>query len=332
MIHSVDRAFPGGTLRRAGLVGLALLLGGWLVPAAQAQYGAQPGAAQLQWLTDPQAAVQQARKTNRPIFAYVLAATRDRDDDVEAAQRKTLADPAVVRSASRFVLLRLSRSQHRNVLADFGFSPAANMEASFIRLAAAKGEKIGDVSQSGLSNPDTLLQKLDMVFKEHRRLVYESDIRPVLEKADTKTAELKTALRGVIEFEISEADRSVIALLSREKLDPAVAAEAYEALAVMSTKPAIEKLADAADKDAKAAKALESCNALGAEHMMEMVKPDAAAFRFEVYKAACKICGIKNMKEARWWDKANDKLKADEVNRVRELVRKAADRYRKTSG
>jgi hypothetical protein len=315
--------------RLVPLLAAPLLLTLLLLPAESA---AQSGGTALQWMNDPAAAVELARRTRRPIMAYVVGSSRDRDSNIERDQRRTFSDPAVVRASSRFVPLRMSRSQHRELLSDFGFTPSANMEISFVRVAEGKGERIDGVAASGLTNTETFLQKMDLVWKEHRRRMYESDVRPILENSQSKPAELKAALQIVREFQILEADRALIALVGRDKLDPAIAGDAYHALAALSTKAGVERLVALSESDPRAAKALEDCTPEGAEHIVGLLQADAANFPVAAYRAACKIGGVRSVKEARWWERANPKMKQDEVERVREVVGRAAERWRRMSG
>ena len=280
----------------------------------------------ISWQTDPKAAVRTAQSSGRPLMVYVLASSKDRDDKVKNAQREALADPRVVRLAQRFVPLRLSRSGDREVLKDFGLRETANMEMSFV---TPDGEKIGDLSAGGVGQADTVVQKLNAVIKVYRETIFKKRVKPVLDDPKAKPADLKQAVRLVGEFGIATGEADVLALLDRERLQMAVRTAIYETLADLSTKTGVEKLLELTrGDDAQAAKALEKCNPVGAETLVADLS--AESFDYAVYKTAAQICGIRDMKAAKFFDNAQPRLIEAEVERVRKLVQDAARRWKET--
>lgn len=281
----------------------------------------------IRWLSDPQQAVETSKKTGRPIMAYVLAGTRDRDDDIERDQKRAAADPRVVKLAQRFVCLRLSRSAHRDVLGQFGLQPSANMMISFV---APDGKKIDDLSAAGMTKADSWAQKMSLVLKAYGAKLYQEEVRPVLEKDDAKPAELKEAFNTIREYQIADADAGLIKMLERENLKPEVQKDVLDLLALLSTREGTKKLVDlAVAGDAKAAKALENCEPPAAEVMVEVLRSDDAKFPYAVYQAIGKVCKIGSLKPETFFEKSPARQRDEEIARVREQVRKAADKWRK---
>ncbi|HQL53377.1 MAG TPA: hypothetical protein PLQ87_01615, partial [Phycisphaerae bacterium] len=55
----------------------------------------------IQWMTEPQPAIAEARRSYRPLMVYVLASSKDRDDKLENEQRRALSDPRVLALCQR---------------------------------------------------------------------------------------------------------------------------------------------------------------------------------------------------------------------------------------
>lgn len=303
-------------MRSAVVITLMLLAGGAL---AHAQRG-------INWLNDPQEAVALAQRTQLPIMVYVLAGSDERDDDLENAQRRALSDPQVLAQARRFVPLRLSRSRHRDILSQFHLPESANMQISFVEPG---GAALDTLSPSGVGQADSLAQKMALVFDLYRQRLFDREMRPVLEKPDSESAEVLKVLQRIRELTIKQADASVAALLERQNAEPAVLNAAYDTLAHLSTKIAVEKLLErSAAGDDRAARALAECTPEAAELMLDSLISDEGTLRVDVYQAVAKICRIRSTKPVKWWEKANERLQQRELERVRELVREAAQRWK----
>lgn len=280
----------------------------------------------IQWLTDPQPAIAEARRSYRPLMVYVLASSKDRDDKIENAQRAALADPRVTTLCQRFVPLKLSRSQHRDILQDFGLPESANMMMSFV---SPDGEKLGDLGASGVGQASSLAGKMRLVLQTYGKKLYDAEVKPALAKPDAKPDELKSALRMVTAFEMSAAEDSVLELLARPKLDAATKTLACEALAQLSSEKGVTGLLDLAHTgDKQAEKALEKCNPAGAEIMVAGLQKEGQPFDYVAYKAAAKICGIKNTKPEKYFETAKPQLRQQEIERVTRLVQEAAQRWK----
>lgn len=303
------------------LLSAVVCMVGW---PALAQVGA------IQWQTDPQQAVSQAERANLPLMVYVLGASSDRDNKIEREQRRALADERVVQLAQSFVPLRLSRSQHADVLADFGLDRTASMMMSFV---TPKGERLGTLPADGVARADVLARKLVEVYLAYGRKLYTSEIKPVLENPGSKPNDLKTALRAVNEFHITAADQAVIALLERPKLSAELKKLACDALAGLSTKAAVEKLVESMRQgDKNAGRALENCTPEGADLLLAQLKADDANFDYPLYKIIAKICGHANTRPAKFFEGSDVKARTQELERLRQTVQEAVRQWRETHG
>ncbi len=291
--------------------------------AAAAQTG------DLGWRTDPQPAVAEAKRLNRPLMVYVLGSTRDRDEKLDDAQRRALSDARVQRLAQRFVPLKLSRSVHRDVLKDFGLSESANMMMSFV---TPDGKSLGDLGAAGIAQADSLAAKMKLVLRAFAEALYQTELKPVLTSADAKPADVKHALQAVAEQRIIAAETDLVALLDREKPDPALRPAACEALAALSTKTAVTKLLDLSGAgDKAAAKALEKCTPAGAEHLLALLKPDDDPFDYPLYKIVTKLSGIREVKPQKWFDTAKPKARQEYFDKLDQLVRDTARAWKEAN-
>lgn len=295
-----------------------------------AAVGLAQSSQRIQWRTDPQAAVTQAQNVKLPLMCYVLGSTEDRDDRVEAAQRKALTDARVVELSQRFVAVRLSRSGHRDLLPQFGFLPTANMEISFV---STDGKVLAKLPPSAAGDPRTLARTMAQAFGTHRQQLFNTDLRPILENQDAKPAELRAALERIRDFTIVGADTAVAALFERRRLDPKVADLAYQVLSHLSTRGSVSKLLElSAQNEKKATDALARCTPEAAEWMWEQRLTPEGEMRIDVYKAVTRICKISNPKTDKWWESAKEQPRAAELERVEKLVRAAAKSWREQYG
>jgi hypothetical protein len=283
----------------------------------------------LPWRTDPQQAVAEAHQQDRPLLVYVLAGTKDRDDKLEQAHHRSFSDPRVQRLAQRFIPLKLSRSVHRDVLKDFGLSESANMVISFV---TPGGKVLGEISAGGIAQAESLAAKLAAVLQSFSETTYEDRLKPILESADAKAADVKAALRTIGELRITVAEQDLVKFLEREQLDPALRSAACETLAALSTKSAVGKLLDLSGAgDKAAAKALEKCTPVGAEYLWADLQPDATPFDYPLYKLITKICDVREAKPEKWFDTAKPKVRQDHLAKIEKLVHEAAKRWKEAN-
>jgi len=279
----------------------------------------------INWLTDPKQAVAQAKRTGRPLMVYGMAASKDRDDDTERYQRRALRDPQVLRLAAEFVPLRLSRSVHRAVLGDFHLPWSGNMMMSFV---APDGTLLGTLGAGGVAQPKSLASKLRLVLKTYRAKLYKEQVEPVLKDENAKTADIKTALEKLQVLRVTSADKIVIELLERHTLATATRQALLDTLARLSTRGAVTRLLEFEATDKQVAQALTKCTPAGAEMMLEVLRADKEPFDYDLYSAITRICAIRKTKTQRWFEKAKLRMKEQEVERVANLVRGAARRWK----
>jgi hypothetical protein len=282
---------------------------------------AQSGSGPVQWLSDPQQAVRAAQNANRPLLVWIIPPQRERvpigdGDKLENRQEHALRESVVVRQMRKFVPLRLNRGAYRDAARDFGFSEAAGFE---IRFVTPDGQSLGAVPSSDVAVAETLARRMAVAFEDFVKRVYTRDVQP----------NLKAALKLVSEFRIAAADRGVIALLERERLDAGARTAVYEALAAVSTKDAVGKLLDLArGGDAGATKALEKVTPVGAELLAAELKPDAPHFDYLVYRIVTRASRVSYAKPERFFDNADTAQKTEEVQRVSDVVKQAAEKWK----
>ncbi|MEW6249042.1 MAG: hypothetical protein AB1716_00210 [Planctomycetota bacterium] len=290
------------------------------------------GQSQIRWGTNPQNAVNEAANTGKPLLVYVLGATEDRDDKLESAQRRALADPEVLRMAQQFVPLKLSRTQHHKLLPDFGLGESANMEISFVAIDVdATGKRsprqLSSLSPGGIAQVESLREKMKQVLEENARRLYQEQLQPILANPESKAPDVKRALAAVTQMPVAQAAPDVAALLDRPDLDKQTRVAAYGALAAISDEPAVKKLLELArGGDDQAARALEGGTIRAAEIVLSELDANAEPFDYVAYKAVAKIARLTNVKPARFFETAKPELKQKELERVQSVVQQQAAR------
>jgi hypothetical protein len=300
-----------------------------LIPMFLVAYGAlQAAQAQrtIQWRTDVPGAVATAKQTHLPLMFYVLGRNEDRDDKIDNAQKRAFTDPKVLQLSHRFITTRLSRSVNRDVLVELKLPPTMTQEIAFV---TPDGKVIDRLSPSGVADPNTLADKMRLVFDAYRRQLFTSEIQPELEKPDASPENMRIALAAIRDLNITAADETLLKLVERENLNRGVLFEAYDVLAALSTKPGMEKLAELAiAKQPHADEALARTTPIGAEVLLDKMVEEDGTVRVSIYDAICKVCDIKGRKSEKWWQRAENRLLVDEVDRVKKLTKEAADRWR----
>lgn len=282
----------------------------------------------IQWRTDVPAAVATAKNKSLPLMFYVLGKNEDRDNNLDNAQKKAFTDPKVLQLSRRFVTVRLSRSAHRDVLQELRLPATMTQEIAF---ATPNGKVIDRISPSGVADPKTLADKMRMVFDAFRRDLFTREIQPELDKPDADPQRLLTALNVIRELNIVSADAALIRLTEREKLDKKVLFETYEVLAALSTKPAVEKLAELAIAEKpRAAEALGKITPAGAEILADKMVEADGTVQIVVYDAICKVCKIGERKNIKWWERSENRLKNQEIEKTKQAAKEAAERWRAT--
>lgn len=299
-----------------------LAFGCLAVPAAPAQG--------LRWTMNFEQAIALARKTHKPLMVYIVGRTGDRDDDMEASQKKAFRNPLVAEVARRFVPVKISRSRYRPLLAEWGLPPRTNLEVVFVR---PDGKLIDRLSPSGVGNAQTFVEKMVLVFRAYRDGFYQQQIRPKLTAADAKPRDILRAVKWIRDFNILSADRDLVELLDRKDLSENVRKRIYDALAQLSTRPAVQALLKRAKSgDKQAVAALSRCTPEAAEWMLDdLGGPDMQAHLL-VYHAVTKICRVPKVKPDKFWQVRIERLKREEIERVRRIVRDVAKKWRARYG
>lgn len=254
---------------------------------------------------------------------WVQGSSSDRSemDKIERDQQRVFATARVVEAAKRFVPVKISRTRYKKELQEWGVGERVNLDLIFV---TAEGEKLGELSAGGVANADSLVQKLGLVFAEYCNKIYEKSVKPDLQNEKATAKQQLAALDTVIDYRIASADRDILALLKRGGLDGPVTQKCYSALSKISSKDAVAELFDRAANDKRAAEALDDCNAGGAEAIIPFLDEQQDGEKFvRAYKAICKICKIGNAKNDKFWSGKNEKVKLDEVKRVKDRAGKA---------
>jgi hypothetical protein len=291
---------------------------------------AQSGGGIIPWQSEPQRAIQMARSANRPLLVYVVPPVRERvkegSDKLENRQERAFKDLAVLKQARNFVPLKLMRGTYREANREFGFSEAAGYE---IRFVTPDGHALGAVPSSDVAVAETLAKRIAAAWEEFIRNVYQTQVKPILDKKDATSAELKSALKLVSDFRIVAAEKDVIELLDRERLDAGTRTSIDETLATLSTKDAVAKLLDRARAgDASATKALDKMTPEGAVLLLPELNPGADKFDYFVYRVVTKVAGVKNVKPEKYFQASEAVHKAEEVQRVSDAVKAAAEKWK----
>ncbi|TWT40288.1 hypothetical protein RAS1_39960 [Phycisphaerae bacterium RAS1] len=301
----------------------------WLVfvlLAGPALAAAQSKNQQIQWETNSQRGIATAQQSHRPLMIYVVGSTDERENQLENAQRRSFANADVLSVSRRFVCVRVSRSQGRNLLRDLDLSVLGNMEIVFI---SPDAKMIDRVAPSEVAAPDAFCQKMAAAFDSYRTGLFNNELKPKLEDKEAKAADLKIALGFIREFTILKADETVVKVAKDQAVTKDVRAAAFDTLALLATKPAVETLLEAARAgDADAGARLGDVLPGGAEYMLEALEDNDSKFAIKVYDSLLKICQIKNKKPASFWEKAPEKQRRDELERVKQAARETAKRWR----
>ncbi len=304
---------------------------GVLVSAATAQ-GYRPSIPKrINWTRNAEQGIQTAKRTKLPLMFYVEGNSSQCDNRSSDAPRLALEDERVIYAARRFICVKVARSDSRlrSLFAKLQVGEKANMVAVF---ATPGGEKIGT---SSVHQPDTLAQKMTLVFDTYRTRLFDDEIKSVLADRKTKSATLKKAFTVIKKFNIEQADTAVIEVLDRWQSDEAIAKQGFAALASISTKPAVDYLFTQAKTGLhaqNAAAALAKCTPAAAALMLPSLTGEDSDRMLLAYNAVSKICRVKQHKPDRFWTGNNQRLKSREIERVKKQVERTAARWERSLG
>lgn len=305
-------------MNRHLLAALTVLASAAQICFAQAQ--------QIQWLRDAREGVSIAKQNNRPIMFYVIGSKEDRPDDTDE-HRRAFQDPTVLKLSRHFVPVRIARAQNRELVREWGLGDSA-LDLVF---TTPDGKRIDTLSSGGIARASSLANKMFLVFDKFRNEHYDAELKPVLEKADAPPAEVKKAVQAVDDLVITRADAALLALLEREKLEPALRKITLDTLAKLSTAPAVQSLLKLAPSDKAAADALAACTPVAAEQTILPVLLNSGNDdeKLLAYKAVTTICKVRDPKPDKFWSGKNEAVKTAELDRVQKLVRKTAEDWKR---
>ena len=303
-----------------------------VVAAAAAQGYRSSSAKQINWTRNAEQAIQQAKSSKLPLMFWIEGDSRERDRRLNDARRLAFKDERVVYAARRFICVKVPRSssQLRSLFAKLRVPERASNTAVF---STPGGDKIDTFSAA--HQPDTFSQKMTLVFNAYRSKLFDTEINPVLQDRKAKAATLKKALKVIEKFNIKQADAAVIELLERWKTDRDMSKRGFNALAELSTKPAVDFLfakAKTGMHSKNAATALAKCTKAAAEMMLPKLTGDDFDEMLLAYKTVTKICKVKKPKPDGFWKGKNQRLKTREIDRVRKAVERSATRWKDSYG
>jgi hypothetical protein len=140
---------------------------------------------------------------------------------------------------------------------------------------------------------------------------------------------MRQALQIIAHFNMERADQQLIRMLDNDQLDRTVRKNIYDTLARLSTKNAVDQLAELAQDDKLAAKALEDVNpGAAADFLLEHLVTGEGYVRLDIYRALTRICRIEKPKVDVWWERVDETLKRNEIERVKTQVQECGKRWK----
>lgn len=287
---------------------------------------ASAAAQTVQWISNINQGVGQAKRTGLPLLLYVTGSEKE-GGDIKDNQQRAFRDPLVRDMiGARFVPVRQAYgSASKQILQEVGASPETRLAIVCI---TPDGKLVGTVGTGEIEEARALARQLTTLFRAYRTGVFEREVKPKLEDDATRPGDLVKALNLIEKLLITEADQSVAKLLENEKLTTTVRKQVYDVLAVLSTPPSVKALLEAAGNDKLAATALKRCTPAGAEELLPALDLEQQGKFIVAYEAVTAICKIKGTKPRGFWNGKNERLLHDEIERVEAEVRKSAKRWR----
>ncbi|MGE0481548.1 MAG: hypothetical protein AB7Q17_13855 [Phycisphaerae bacterium] len=289
------------------------------VTAAEAQE-------RLRWGNDVEAGVATAKRTMKPLMFYVTRASDRRDEDLERDQKRAFNDARVAETAKRFVCVQMSSSQHREMLDRWKQPRDYYM---YVLFATPEGDLLGQLGAMDVTSAEAFTRKMVTVFRQYRKQIYDQQVKEKVTSGKATPGELKKALDFVREMAVIEADADLVKLLDAKGVEDRQKAQIYDTLAFLATKPATAALFDRAKAgDAAAAKALNGAEPGAAEHLMAALDEDDPAAVRTAYEAVAKMCRVKDIKPARFFENSNERLVKEELQRVKKHAERVVKRWK----
>jgi hypothetical protein len=283
----------------------------------------------VQWISNVNQGVAQARRAGLPIMFYVTGSGRGDGGDLEDAQQVTFRDPLVVGiAAERFVPIRLARStQTKELLGQLG---APTEHGHYVLFVTPEMKPLGTVQPGQIADTRAMARQMTTAFRAFRTDVFERELKPTLENKEARPGDVIKALKQIEKLLIVEADQSVVRLVQEGGLSTNVTKKAYDVLAVLSTPAGTQALLAAAPNDKLAERALGRCQ----EGVAEALLPALESENFEefiiAYEALVKICKLGRAKSRGFWGGKNERLINEELERVKQAATAKARRWKQT--
>lgn len=280
----------------------------------------------IQWASNAQQGVAQARRVGLPVLFYVTGSGRE-GGDLKDAQQQAFRDDLVRGIAeARFVPIRLSQStDNRAMLEQMG----VRIGHGFCLVVATPELKlVGTIPPGQVADARAVARQLTALFRKYRADYFDRELKPKLEEETTRPGDVIKALKTIEKLLIIEADDQVAKLLEREGLSATVKKQVYNTLAVLSAPAGVKALLEAAPRDRLAANALKRCTAGAAGEMLPALESENFEEFLAAYEAVTKICNIKGKKPRGFWGGKNERLISEELERVKEAAAKSARRWR----
>jgi hypothetical protein len=276
------------------------------------------GQVPIQWSSAPERSVQFAQRTLRPLLFYIP--NNEEDNELEDAQQVTFRDPLVVGIVSqRFVPVRLNRSTDNfELMRQWGTPTTYGM---YLVITTPGGDLIGTIKPYEAASAPGFARELTNHFRKYRTMLLEDRLRPILEDGDARPADIQWALRMIRDFLITEADEHVVALLESRSVTRQLRPVIFDTLATLGTEKSIETLFSAALLQSRAAQALYRAPAGALDFLLPELELDNERERMVLaYNAIARIAGLRQPKPEMFWKGPNERLKREELARVRALA------------
>lgn len=279
--------------------------------------------------TNVEEAVNEAKRTLRPLLFYVEGDLDERDEREDDNRRKALLNANVAYAARNFIGVRVIRS-HSGYQWLFEKLNVPRKLVYLVVFATPNGDKFDEFRDVHLA--ENLADACASAFRKYRKRLYEEQLKPILEDDTAPSGEVDRAARLVERFVIVEADKSLLKALQRRGISDALVKQCHLALAELSTRDAVDFLLTqavegAARPAASARDALARCTPPGAELLAEAFDGDNPRKALEAYKAIVRICGIKSPKQDSFFEKADEARVREEFTRVKRDVERDAKRW-----
>lgn len=300
----------------------------FLAPALLLACGVAAAGAQerVRWGNDVEAGIATAKRTMKPLMFYVTRASDRRDEDLERDQKRAFNDARVAETAKRFVCVQLSASQNREMLDRWKQPRDYYM---YVLFATPEGDLLGQLGAMDVTSAEAFTRKMVTVFRQYRKQIYDQQVKEKLTSGKATPGEVKKSLDFIREMAVIEADGDVVKLLDAKGVEDRQKVQIYDTLAYLATKPATTALFERAKAgDAAAAKALNGAEPGAAEHLLAALDDSDPAVVRTAYEAIAKMCRVKDIKPARFFENSNERLVKDELQRVKKQAERVVKRWK----